>query len=126
ACGSNSPSGAGPTPSNGGSSAMGTGGLVGSGGGMMGLGGNAMGSGGLLPNSGGTPGSGGSMMTLGPYPSGPYAIAVGSYLPDFKLQGYVNPTATGISNTLPVTNYSMDDLRASGVRYAFLHNSEFF
>jgi hypothetical protein len=87
--------------------------------------GGFVGTGGTLPATGGAPpGTGGG--SVGPYPAGPYGVAVGQTFPDIQLQGYVNDTAVGIANTKPFTNlYTMGDLRVSGKRYALIHNSEF-
>jgi hypothetical protein len=39
----------------------------------------------------------------------------------------VNDDAVAISNTLPfVDSYSLEDVRASGAKYALVHVSEFF
>ena len=109
---------------------LGTYGFVGNGGllntgGVLAAGG-IVGSGGSQPATGGAPaGTGGG--SVGPYPAGPYGVAVGNTFPDIQLQGYVNDSAVGIANTKPfVALYTMDDLRVSGARYALIHNSEFF
>jgi hypothetical protein len=88
--------------------------------------GGFVGNGGNLPATGGAPpGTGGG--TVGPYPAGPYGVAVGNTFPNIELQGYVNDSAVGIANTKPFTAlYTMDNLRVSGARYALIHNSEFF
>jgi hypothetical protein len=118
------------------------GGTVGNGGGfatggIFGNGGNVatggfVGNGGSLVSTGGAPPGTGGGNTTNPYPPGPYVQSLPTNtipnmpIPDLQLSGYVNPTAVGIANTKPFTNlYTMDDLRASGVRYALLHNSEF-
>lgn len=64
---------------------------------------------------------------LGPYPDAGFGNAVGDTLPNLLLQGYVNDTGDAISNTLPfVDSYSLEDVRASGAKYALVHVSEFF
>jgi hypothetical protein len=64
---------------------------------------------------------------LGPYPDAGYGNAEGDTLPNLQLQGYVNDTGGAISNTLPfVDTYSLEDVRASGAKYALVHVSEFF
>jgi len=64
---------------------------------------------------------------LGAYPDGPYGNAEGDVLTNLKLQGYVNDKGDVISNTLPfVDTYSLEDVRASGAKYALVHVSEFF
>lgn len=64
---------------------------------------------------------------LGPYPAGPYGNDVGAVLTDLKLQGYVDDAADAIANTKPfVDSYSLEDVRASGAKYALVHVSEFF
>jgi len=63
---------------------------------------------------------------LGAYPAGPYGNAVGDVLTDLKLQGYVDDAADAIANTKPfVDSYSLEDVRASGAKYALVHVSEF-
>jgi hypothetical protein len=106
-----------------------TGGFVGNGGlvntgGLFDTGG-FVGNGGQ-PATGGAPaGTGGA--SVGPYPAGPYGVAVGNTFPNIQLQGYVNDSAVGLANTKPFVDlYTMDDLRVSGARYALIHNSEFF
>ncbi len=65
--------------------------------------------------------------SLGPYPAGPYGNDVGAVLTDLKLQGYVDDKADAIANTKPfVDSYSLEDVRASGAKYALVHVSEFF
>ena len=76
------------------------------------------------PDGSGAPDATGS---AGPYPDGPYGNAVGDTLTNLHLQGYVNDDAVAISNTLPfVDSYSLEDVRASGAKYALVHVSEFF
>lgn len=115
---------------NGSGGLLATGGFVNAGGGFVDTGGfvgtgGLVGNGGNAPETGGAPpGTGGG--TVGPYPAGPYGVAVGNTFPNIQLQGYVNDSAVGIANTKPFTNlYTMDDLRVSGKRYALIHNSEF-
>lgn len=64
---------------------------------------------------------------VGPYPGEPYGNAVGDTLTNLQLQGYLNEAADAISNTKPfVDSYSLEDVRATGAKYALVHVSEFF
>src|SRR5262245_44879128 len=63
-----------------------------------------------------------TMMAAG-YPPGPYGNAVGDTFPPLKWEGYVATTGAVIVNTLPYQNYSIDDARQSGKRYAMVHVS---
>ena len=82
---------------------------------------------GAASDANGPTGAGGGAMQLGPYPDGPYGNAVGDVLGDLKLQGYLNEAADAISNTKPfVDAYSLEDVRATGAKYALVHVSEFF
>jgi hypothetical protein len=64
---------------------------------------------------------------VGPYPGEPYGNAVGDTLTNLQLQGYLNEQADAISNTKPfLDSYSLEDVRATGAKYALVHVSEFF
>jgi hypothetical protein len=65
-------------------------------------------------------------MTAAGYPAGPYGNAIGETFPPLKWEGYVATTGAVIVNTLPYQNYTMDDARMSGKRYAMVHVSAFF
>jgi len=72
---------------------------------------------------------GGATM-VGPYPMGPYGGNTGNILANLQLSGYVNDSGTGISNDAAKMNwkdaYSLQDVRATGAKYALIHVSEFF
>ncbi len=75
----------------------------------------------------GLPRDSGSPADPGPYPAGPYGNTVGAVLTNLQLQGYVNESGTGVASDQPWTDaYSLDDLRATGAKYALVHVSEFF
>jgi hypothetical protein len=96
--------------------AMNAGGMTASGG---------MSAGGAMASNGGS-GTGGSGM-LGMYPSGPYGNTVGAVLTNLKLTGYLDEAGTGIASDMPwLDSYSMEDVRATGAKYALVHVSEFF
>lgn len=69
-------------------------------------------------------GPGGDVST--PYPAGPYGKTVGATVDDYQFTGYVNDAGTALSNTLPQRDYSFDDLRKSGARYALIHLSAYY
>jgi hypothetical protein len=104
-------------------------------GGMMTASGGAMNAGGMMMAMGGTmntagmAGMGGAMM-VGPYPSGPYGGTMGATLANLQLSGYVNNSGTGIANDAGKMNwtdaYSLQDVRATGAKFALIHVSEFF
>jgi hypothetical protein len=66
-------------------------------------------------------------VALGPYPGGPYGNKVGDVLTNLKLQGYLNESGAGLASDQPwLDSYTMEDLRATGAKYALVHVSEFF
>jgi hypothetical protein len=119
-------------------SSAGTGGSSGSGAGTGGDGGTAGTSGGTggdggtagsSAGTGGTAGIGGSGGTGGvstEYPPGPYGKTVGATIENYQFNGYVNDAGTALSNTLPKRDYSLDDARKSGARYALIHLAAFY
>lgn len=137
------------------SGALGSGGLVGRGGmlggggtmpgmgGGVGTGGLAMGgsmsAGGAInaggANAGGTINAGGMAgnagggggPVLGPYPAAPYGNTVGATLANLKLSGYLDEAGTGFASDQPwLDAYSLEDVRATGAKYALVHVSQFF
>jgi hypothetical protein len=117
--------------------------LTGTGGGMLGSGGLAMGgtmnAGGAMAAGGGNVGGttntggmagnagGGGSPVLGPYPAGPYGATMGAVLANLKLQGYVDDAGTGFASDQPWRDsYTLEDVRATGAKYALIHISEFF
>ncbi len=53
-------------------------------------------------------------------------LAVGDALPSLTWEGYVNEEAEGLSTSQPFVDYGIDQLAASGRRYALLHTAEAF
>ncbi len=62
----------------------------------------------------------------GPYPPGPYGNTEGAILANLSWEGYVNPTGTVVSTTLPYGPTSLQALRGTGRGYAMVHLSEFY
>ena len=63
----------------------------------------------------------------GGYPAGPYGNTVGATLINLQLSGYVDDTGTGLANDMPWHDtYSLENVRASGAKYALIHVSQFF
>lgn len=132
--------GSGGTPSGSGG-AVGTGGMAPAGG--TGSGGMAPGSGGAQVDAGGKepadagaadaafavdasiPTEADSGSTPG-YPEGPYGKEVGDIMENYAFRGYVNDAGDVLSNTLPVTDYSLNDARQSGAPFALIHLSAFY
>jgi hypothetical protein len=60
----------------------------------------------------------------GPYPAGPYGVAVGSVIADMNWIGYVDDTAAVVATTLPYVSYTLNDARLSGKHYAMINLAE--
>jgi hypothetical protein len=71
--------------------------------------------------------------SYGPYPSGPYCqpagslghLSAGCVLPNTTWIGYADPKADAVATTKPFANYSLDDARKSGHRWAMINVAEF-
>jgi hypothetical protein len=77
--------------------------------------------------------SGGGSIDAGPYPAGPYCQPAGSggnlpagcVLPNATWIGYSDPTGTVQASTAPYANYTLEDARNTGKRYAMINVAEF-
>jgi hypothetical protein len=74
----------------------------------------------------GTNGASGTGGVNTPYPAGPYGKAVGNTIENYQFRGHVNDAGMALSNTLPLTDHSLDDVRKSGGKYALIHLSAFY
>ena len=55
------------------------------------------------------------------YPEGPYGADVGETIPNLVWRGYASLDGTGLASEEPYADWSLDDARRSGKRYALLH-----
>jgi hypothetical protein len=53
-------------------------------------------------------------------------LVIGDDMPSLQWEGYVNETAEGLSTEQPFGDYGIDQLAATGKRYALLHTAEAF
>ncbi len=61
------------------------------------------------------------------YPPEPHGPAVGDTLPNFTFMGYWAPTqTTGLSNTQPFEEITMDRIRRSGARFLLMELGAFW
>ena len=89
----------------------------------MGSGGASGGAGGGAGENGAGTGGQTGQLPEG-YPTGPYGASnpdVGDVIENLRFRGFANPTAEGLANLQPYADYSMNDLRLSGPRYALIH-----
>jgi hypothetical protein len=55
------------------------------------------------------------------YPEGPYGADVGEILPNLVWRGFVEDDGAGLATDGGYRDYSLDDARRSGARWALLH-----
>ncbi len=55
------------------------------------------------------------------YPEGPYGADVGETIPNLVWRGYASLDGAGLASEETYGDWSLDDARRSGKRYALLH-----
>lgn len=63
---------------------------------------------------------------LSAYPAGPYGYNVGDTIAPLTWEGWLNPTAEGLSTGKQYAAYTMNDLRLSGRKYALIYAADTF
>ncbi len=76
--------------------------------------------GGVVEETDAVTGSSGTATPEG-YPAGPYGADVGETLPNLVWRGFVEDDGAGRATDATYGDYSLDDARTSGARWALLH-----